>query len=58
MKPYLVRIPAGKWMAGIHRFKTLRAARQFAHDWSGVVTAYKTRPQILREEKSGARVPC
>ncbi len=30
---WIVRIPAGQWMAGTHRFKTKRDANVFVHEW-------------------------
>ncbi len=31
---WAVSIPAGRWMAGIHRFKTMRAACGFITRWN------------------------
>jgi len=54
-KRWIVRIPAGKFMAGMHRFATKREAAYFRNNWQ--VANGGPRPDLLREERSGAKVP-
>lgn len=33
---WVVRVPAGRWMAGVHRFATKREATSFSRRWEAV----------------------
>jgi hypothetical protein len=55
---WLVKIPSGQWMAGIHRFKTKHAAREFVDKWNctpGHTLTYSELPQVTKawEETHG-----
>ena len=30
---WIVKVNAGFWMAGVHRFQTKKAAKEFIHEW-------------------------
>lgn len=42
-----VKVPAGRWMAGVHTFKTKRAASDFVRRWQTVEFGAKGRITAL-----------
>jgi hypothetical protein len=51
---WIVQIPAGLFMSGIHRFKTKKLAQEFVDKWNrtpGNAGEYKDLPVVQREER-------
>jgi hypothetical protein len=51
---WLVKVPAGQFMAGVHRFKTKKEAQEFVNKWNrtrvpGSLMYYSDLPKVERE---------
>lgn len=53
---WIVRVPRGQIMAGVHRFKTKKAAEKFVYEWNracqpGSLISYDDLPRVEKEGK-------
>lgn len=48
---WIVKVSAGFWMAGLHRFQTKRAATEFFHKWIDGAYYVKDLPAAITEPR-------